>query len=93
MGESLEVELSPLHGNPQLNVNCEARVVRVEESGMNGLTGIAVEFHHFDVEEPGKSQDDHLTRPFLRWTVDMVDEMFARRPELQTYASRIQGAA
>ena len=37
--------------------------------------------------------DDAVVSPFLNWPIDMMEQMFARRPELETYAWRIQGAA
>jgi hypothetical protein len=91
IGDQVLVELDPNLQTPSLNVNCEANVVRVEESGMNGMPGIAVEFHRFVVEEP--SQPAYDPKPFVQWTVDMVEQKFARRRELQLHADRIQGAA
>ena len=92
VGETLCVQVAPEQAISRLNVNCEARVVRVEESGINGLNGVAVQFGGFEVDDPASREDDS-TRPFIGWTVDMVEQMFARRPELETCASRIQGAA
>lgn len=93
VGDPLVVELAPTSGLPYLNVNCEAVVVRVEEPGLNGLGGIAVEFHNFMVADPHESVRDHVSQPFVSWAVNMVDQKFARRPELEICASRIQGAA
>ena len=93
VGESVKVELRPLHGNRQLALNCAAKVVRVEESAINRLSGVALEFHDFEVPEPEKTITTTPGAPFIGWTVDMVDKMFTRRPELQTHASRIRGAA
>lgn len=93
VGDSLLVEIAPSSGIPYLNVNCEAIVVRVEEPGLNGLAGIAVEFHNFMVAEPHETAGDHASQPFVSWAVEMVDQKFARRPELEICASRIQGAA
>lgn len=92
VGETLHVELKPAQGNQHLDLECEARVVRVEECPTQGVTGIAVEFHDFKLEEPGENNDD-TTTPFVHWSLKMVDQMFARRPELESFASRIQGAA
>lgn len=91
VGDSLQVELAPAAAHH--NVNCEANVVRVEESALNGLTGIAVEFHDFVIQDPEKSNDDQISKPFTGWSVDMIEKKFARRPELKMYAARIQGAA
>jgi hypothetical protein len=92
VGETVQLELKPAEGNHLLNLDCEARVVRVEECPKQGVSGIAVEFHGFKAEEPCENNDD-ATKPFLHWSLKMVDQMFARRPELQSFASRIQGAA
>jgi hypothetical protein len=91
IGETLDVEVASRQALAKLNVNCEARVVRVEECGIDGLTGVAVQFDGFRAEEPAWQEDP--TRPFVRWSVEMVERMFARRPELEICASRIQGAA
>jgi hypothetical protein len=90
VGDAVRVALTP--SIPDLNVNCEARVVRVEQSALNGLTGVAVQFHDFVVQEPEGSADEVL-KPTAKWTASMVDKKFARRPELQSCAERIQGAA
>jgi hypothetical protein len=37
--------------------------------------------------------DDDIYRLSLHWTVAMMERAFARRPELERYAWRIQGAA
>jgi hypothetical protein len=60
---------------------------------MNGLPGLAVQFQGFVIEEPSQPAQDHAATPFLDWTVDMVEQQFARRRELQVHASRVQGAA
>jgi hypothetical protein len=93
IGDQVLVELDPNLQTPSLNVNCEANVVRVEESGMNGMPGIAVEFHRFVVQEPSEPTYDPTPKPFVQWTVDMVEQKFARRRDLQLHADRIQGAA
>ena len=90
IGDAVRVALTP--AVPNLNVDCEAWVVRVEKSALNGLSGVAVEFHDFIVQEPEASADQ-TTKSFAKWPVDVVDRKFARRPELKTYAARIQGAA
>ena len=92
VGETVRIKLKPAGGNQHPNLDCEAKVVRVEECPTQGVTGIAVEFHHYKVEEPGENNDD-TTRSFVHWSLKMVDQMFARRPELESFASRIQGAA
>ncbi len=33
-----------------------------------------------------------IDRPGSNWSLAMMERLFARRPELETYASRIQGA-
>jgi hypothetical protein len=37
--------------------------------------------------------DDSMVGASIHWTLAMMEHMFARRPELETYAWRIQGAA
>jgi hypothetical protein len=93
VGAELRVELAPTTAKPGLTVNCEAKVVRIERSAMNGLTGVALEFQGFVVEERSEHPQDDVTTPFVNWTVNMVEQKFARRRELQVHASRVQGAA
>jgi hypothetical protein len=93
IGAELRVQLAPTTAVPRLNVNCEAKVVRIERSAMNGLPGIAVRFERFAVEEPREHAQDHAAIPFLNWTVNMMEQNFARRRELQVHASRVQGTA
>jgi len=92
VGETLHVRLAAAQARIGLDVNCEASVVRVEKSAHNDLTGIAVEFHRFEVEDP-TSAPDYATGSLVTWTVEKFDRMFARRLELEKCAFRIQGAA
>jgi len=93
VGEMLWVELTPVQSKSPMAVNCEARVIRVEKAAMQGMTGIAVEFNNFVVQSPNESSNDYVNKPVMNWTVERIDQSFARRPEFQAYASRIQGAA
>jgi hypothetical protein len=89
VGEVLNLHLATAHDVTGLPVNCEASVVRVEKSALNDLTGIAVEFHRFEVEEPASVSDHALSD----WSAERFERVFARRLELETCAFRIQGAA
>lgn len=91
LGETLQVHLAP-QAAAKLIVNCEASVVRVERPVRKGLTGIAVEFHRFEVEDP-KSAQDSLVSSFTDWDADTFARMFAQRLKLETCAFRVQGAA
>jgi hypothetical protein len=93
VGEVVWVELTPVQSSVPVILKCEGRVVRVEGRASNGLLGIAVEFNDFVAQQPNESTRDYASGPVTHWTVDMIDRKFARRPEFQAYASRIQGAA
>lgn len=91
IGETLYVHLAAAEAKTGLNVDCEASVVRVEKSP-NALTGVAVEFHRFEVEDPAHAHED-VSSSWIHWTAARFDQMFARRLELEKCAFRIQGAA
>lgn len=90
IGETLYVHLATAEARGKFQVNCEASVVRVEKSAAHGLTGIAVEFHRFEIEDPNSAREP-LVSP--HWGADNFQRMFAQRPELERCAFRIQGAA
>jgi len=92
VGDTLHVRLTPAQATAGLDVHCEASVVRVEKSGMSDLAGVAVEFHRFEVEEPARASAD-ATNSLITWSGEKFDRTFARRPELERCAFRIQGAA
>ena len=91
IGQIVRVELACPNAQTRLRLSCEAKVVRVESSPA-ALSGIAVEFLGFEVQEPYE-QKTQAPISFVDWSVAMVEQRFARRPELQMYAARIQGAA
>lgn len=83
----------PNHGHP-MHIVCEGVVVRVEAGAPLAATGMAVQFSKYEVVESRCSLDYQAQRTsYLGWSMQMVEEMFARRPELEHFASRIQGAA
>jgi len=92
VGDTLHVRLTPAQATAGLDVHCEASVVRVEKSGMSDLAGVAVEFHRFEVEEPARASAD-ATNSLITSSGEKFDRTFARRPELERCAFRIQGAA
>jgi len=91
VGETLHVHLAP-QAAAKLIVNCEANVVRVEKPTGNGLIGIAVEFHRFEVDDPASAHES-LASPFPDWSGDTFARMFGQRLELETCAFHTQGAA
>ncbi|PYX98683.1 MAG: hypothetical protein DMG62_08500 [Acidobacteria bacterium] len=91
IGQTVYIQLASQQAKSRLTVNCEASVVRVEKPAVNGLTGVAVEFYRFEVEDPAHASAP--LGPLADWSVDSFDRMFAQRLELETCAFRIQGAA
>jgi PilZ domain len=92
IGETLYVHLATAEARGKFQVNCESSVVRVENSAANGLTGIAVEFHRFEIEDPTNARES-LDSSLPNWGVENFQRMFAQRLELERCAFRIQGAA
>jgi len=92
VGDALQLRLAPSQAMGPLYVNCEASVVRVEKTTIEDWIGVAVEFHHFEVEQPSTSLA-LATDSSASWAVEKFDRMFARRLELEKCAFRIQGAA
>lgn len=89
VGETLYVHLAPELARSKLAVNCEASVVRVEKPALNGLTGIAVEFHRFEAEDPTRAPVPLTSN----WNLERFDRMFSHRLELEPCALRTHGAA
>lgn len=83
----------PNYGQP-MHVLCEGVVVRVEAGAPQAATGVAVQFSKYEVVESRRLLDDRAQHASsLGWSMQMVEDMFARRPELERFACRIQGAA
>jgi len=91
VGDALYVHLAP-QAAKELIVSCEANVVRVERPALNGPTGIAVEFHRFEIEDPTSAREPFWSS-LPDWSADAFQRMFSQRLELETCAFRIQGAA
>jgi hypothetical protein len=90
VGQRLRVELGCPAAQTRLQLSCEAQVVRVESSP-GALSGVAVEFLGFEVHSGEEKSQTPIS--VVDWGLAMVEHKFARRPELQMYAARIQGAA
>lgn len=75
----LILELS--ENGQQMRASCEGIVVRVEKSAPGAATGVAIEFTGYGItrasqtKEPRKRQND---APFINWTVEMVERIFAK---------------
>lgn len=68
------------------SVCCEGIVVRVEKAD-DGATGVAVQFSRYDFTKASAQQRVGRavveSKPFIAWTLDLVEEMFEVRPELR----------
>lgn len=93
IGETLYVHLATPQARRKFTVNCEATVVRVEKHSLTGSTGVAVEFHRFEVEDE-TSAGESLTSS-LNWNADGFHRMFAQRLELErcAFSKESAGAA
>jgi len=91
VGETVYVHLAAAKARGKFPVNCEASVVRVERSAANRLTGIAVEFHRFEIEDPTSAREP-LASSMTNWG-DALQRMFAHRLEWERCAFCAQGVA
>jgi hypothetical protein len=87
VGQTLTVEFIFPQSAP---VCCEGIVVRVEEAE-DGATGVAVQFSRYDFPRSAARQSVARTmiesKPFIAWTLDLVEQMFEVRPELRQCVS------
>jgi hypothetical protein len=90
---SLRITLGE-NGSNMSEVCCEGVVVRVEDHPLQeAAIGIAVQFKRYELVNPAQQQHSEHSVSFVGWSLEMVEKLFHRRTELETYASRIQGAA
>ena len=69
---------------------CEAVVVRVEKPNPTGPSGIAVQLLRYDLERGSFQVDANSTvsdseKPFIGWTVEMVEQMFESKIQSQRH--------
>ena len=67
---------------------CEAVVVRVERPNPTGPAGIAVQLVRYDLERQAfhaglSSAIEDSAKPFIGWTVEMVEQLFHAQAEVQ----------
>jgi hypothetical protein len=82
VGQTLTIEFMFPDSAP---VCCEGIVVRVEQ-GTEGSTGIAIQFSRYDFPKSSAqnvARSKNESKPFIAWTLDLVEQMFEVRPELR----------
>lgn len=82
VGQALSIEFVFPDNVP---VCCEGIVVRVEK-GLDGTSGIAVQFSRYDFPRASAqnvARTANESKPFIAWTLDLVEQMFEVRPELR----------
>lgn len=85
LGHNTRLEFALPEQGEQITATCEGRVVRVEDSGLEGAIGVAIELVRYELERPPKQEHagQLLQRtPFIGWTVEMVERMFEKSSEL-----------
>lgn len=78
IGQGARLEFA-LPGQDEIKAICEGLIVRVEEFGLDGAIGVAVEFARYELTRPLKLEPvrrEPESTPFIGWTVDMVERMF-----------------
>ncbi len=64
-----------------MKATCEGIVVRVEEFAPGAAIGVAIEFTHYKISQPQsveQSEERGDSAPFIGWTVELVERMFAK---------------
>ncbi len=80
-------------GAQPLEMVCEGVVVRIEDHPVQeAATGVAMQFTKYEVLSKPKQNQETCTS-FVTSSLDMLEKTFARRPEFEKYACRVQGAA
>jgi len=90
---SLRITLGE-NGSNMSEVCCEGVVVRVEDHPLQeAAIGVAVQFKRYELANRAQQQHSEHSVSFVGWSLEMVEKLFHRRTEFETYAWRIQGAA
>jgi len=86
------MEFDGVNDGGPVHVRCEGVVVRIENFIPGAAIGVAAQFTKYLALKPRPgNQEEHIS--YVDWSLQMVEHLFARRPELERCAWRIQGAA
>jgi hypothetical protein len=92
IGDRVVLDLILTEQGSPMQVRCGGVVMRIERPAPAAAVGVAVQFTTCELLKTPYFQPTNEIS-FVRWSLEMVEHMFARRPELQRWASKIQGAA
>lgn len=85
VGQHAKLILELADDGQQMRASCEGAVVRVEKSAPGAATGVAIEFTLYQVTrvpQPKEPQQCQVDAPFISWTVEMVERIFAKSTQL-----------
>lgn len=94
VGQSAKLEFDIPGPADQIKASCEGLVVRVEEPGPEAAIGVAVEFASYNLSQPSEAkQSGQLGKPFIGWTVDMVERIFEKLSRIADSDPKCEQAA
>lgn len=85
-GGDVVLEFAMLEGDREIKVSSRGMVVRIEKPTRNGgAVGVAIEFDRLDMGKNATTpaRKAQLDKPFIHWTVEMVERLFTTDPELR----------
>lgn len=81
IGRTAKLDFALPEASGHARAICEGAIMRVEEFAPGAAIGVAIEFTRYELAQPVKveqvqSSEEHT--PFIGWTVEMVERMFAK---------------
>ena len=85
VGQTARLDFALPEAGDHTKAICEGTIQRVEEFVPGAAIGVAIEFTRYELTRPVKleevqPQEEHT--PFIGWTVEMVERMFAKSGQL-----------
>lgn len=94
IGQIAKLEFDIPGPTDQIKAMCEGLVVRVEEPGPEAAVGVAVEFASYSLSQPSEAkQSVQPGKPFIGWTVDMVERLFEKLSHIADSDPKCEQAA
>ena len=81
VGQTARLEFGFPDDAGPINAICEGAILRVEEFASGAAIGVAIEFTRYELTRPMRAeqvQAQYEHTPFIAWTVDIVERMFAK---------------
>jgi hypothetical protein len=81
IGSTARLDFVLPDGGGQTRAICEGSVLRVEEFAPGAAIGVAIEFTRYELIQPAKAEQVQPSQehtPFIGWTVEVVERIFAK---------------